>query len=128
MGQTVTEQRWAENEVVFRQANERVMKDLAALKEAAEAEGHEALVRDIDIPLHFHCECSDENCHQRIVLKPSEYKAVRQNSSQFVLIPGHEVPKIERVVLDEPDHIVVEKFVTPPTDVNTLKPKAVDNS
>lgn len=114
MTASTSERRLAENQVIFRRKNESATKNLKALKDAAESEGIDSLLGDIDVPLHFFCECSDENCKQRIVLKPSEYEELHQNSSQFVLLPGHNVPEIERTVRKNEKLIVVEKFMTPP--------------
>lgn len=132
MGQTNSERRWAENEVVFRQANEKVSKELESLKQAAEAEGHASLVhnieRNLDNPIHFYCECSDELCRQRIILKPSEYKNFHKNSSQFTVLPGHDVARIERVVAKTDSLMVVEKYLTPSKSVSKLRSTTIDNS
>lgn len=124
--------RLAENQVVFRQRNEQVSKDLAALKQKAESEGHDVIAQNIednlDKPLHFYCECSDENCRQRIVLKPNEYNDLRQNSSQFLIISGYEVPQIERVVFKRDNFVVVEKFETPPQAADELNSTDLGNS
>lgn len=114
MTNSLSERRLAENQVIFRRKNENVTKNLKTLKEAVDSEGEASIVSDIDLPLHFYCECSDENCKRRIVLKPSEYNELHQNSSQFIVWPGHVVPKIERVVHSTDKLIVVEKMNTPP--------------
>lgn len=117
MLEELSERRMAENEVIFRQINEQVPQRLEALKTAAESDGNDSLVQDIDMPLQFYCECSDKNCRQRLTIRPSEYKELHQNRSQFVLVPNHEIPKIERVVFKDKNLQVVEKYETPPTDV-----------
>lgn len=126
MSDEYSERRLVENEVVFRQRNEQITKDLEALQKAAESEGHDSIAQnakyDSGVPLHFYCECSDENCRQRIVLKPKEYSELHANSSQFIVIPGHHVPKIERVVLTTGNYEVVEKYITPPATADHLNP------
>ncbi|MBW3568559.1 hypothetical protein KY385_00305 [Candidatus Parcubacteria bacterium] len=46
-------------------------------------------------------------------MKPSKYEALHKNSSQFVILPGHEVPSIEHIVSTAKNYIVVEKFEQP---------------
>ena len=101
-----------ENEVIFRQHNERIQQDLEKLAKAAKAEGNK-LAEHSDLPLHFYCECSDETCTKRIVLKPSTYEKLHKNSSQFLIRPGHQAVSIERLVKAEPKYLVVEKYLTP---------------
>jgi hypothetical protein len=121
MGQSLSEIRWAENEVVFRKANERVAKNVASTKAVAKEEGQEEFIRDIDgLPLLFYCECSSEKCRERISLTPKEYGEQHRNSSQFLLIPGHHIPKIERIVFENDKYIIVEKYVTPPKNAEKM--------
>lgn len=128
MTEPISNRRLAENEVVFRRMNEQIPESLEALKEAADSEGHGSVVSDIDTPIHFYCECSDENCRQRLVLRPSEYKEFHQNSSQFVIVPGHQVAAIERIIYNDEKIMVVEKFETPPQTATTLNPTSANNS
>ena len=115
MIETTQEKRWAENEAIFRQANEKVTAGLARTKAIAEEEGQQHAVKDIDdVTLLFYCECSDEKCTERIALTPKEYSERHQNKTQFVLLPGHNKPEVERVVYEGGKYVVVEKFVTPP--------------
>ena len=113
----------AENEVVFRQANERVQEDLHDLQKQAEQEGYEDLYGDRggkETPLHFYCECSNEKCHERIVMAPSEYKKHHTSKTMFVVLPGHEVPEVERVINKFQNFFVVDKFITPPSKADHL--------
>lgn len=128
MGQSLSEKRQAENQVVFRHTNERIQKELADLRKRAEFEGHSSILPAKEMPIHFFCECSDENCHERIILKPSKYKELHQNSSQFVLKPGHNVASIERIVKRTKKYIVVEKFMTPPQGTVRMQQTDTDNS
>lgn len=128
MSESLSERRLAENQVIFRQSNEQVQMELEKLRKTAEAEGRDSLLPDIDMPLHFYCECSDEKCRQRIILKSSEYKALHQNSSQFILIPGHSIPELERTVKATDQYIVVEKYKTPPATNGKLNITDLDHT
>lgn len=110
-----------ENEVIFRDSNERVIQEFNDIKEASRKERFTELIPSDDIALHFLCECSDENCIERIALKQSMYKELHRNSSQFIILPSHNEPKVERIVNDFKTYLVVEKYMTPPKNVKTLK-------
>jgi hypothetical protein len=112
MSDDLSERRLAENELAFRKSNEKVTKELDQLKEAAEKDGHEQLAQGTDIPLQFYCECSNMGCRKRITFTPGKYKELHQNSNQFILVPGHEVAEVERVVFRGDSYIVVEKYKT----------------
>jgi len=121
MGQSLSEIRWAENEVIFRKANEAVVRNVASTKTIAEEEEQKEFVKGLDdTPLLFCCECADEKCRERIPLTPKTYEEQHRNSSQFILIRGHHIPQIERVVFESGDYIVVQKYMTPP-DPDTVE-------
>jgi hypothetical protein len=90
------EERLALNEVLFRKANERI-------EESAERADQEP--ERID----FYCECADIDCDERIVVSAHEFDSVRTRPTQFLVLPGHEQPDIETVVLRTPVYLVVEK-------------------
>ncbi len=83
--------RGAKNQALFREVNEHVP-DVA----------HEDRI-------NFLCECAAEDCTVTIGLTPSEYETVRANARRFPIVPGHEVPEIERVVEEHDRYAVVEK-------------------
>jgi hypothetical protein len=89
-------ERAARNEEVFRGVNERI-------EEGAEKHAVSGM-------LPFHCECGRASCVKTIEIPASRYEAIVRERYRFVLIPGHEDPKIERVVESEPDFLVVEKI------------------
>ncbi|HJQ08318.1 MAG TPA: hypothetical protein VJ836_02425 [Candidatus Saccharimonadales bacterium] len=120
MTESHSHRRLAENEVVFRSANQQVQKDLQTLNENALKEGHLVVVKNDDAPLHFYCECANEKCRQRIVLRPSEYQKAHKNICNFIVLVGHEIPSIERIVSKKPAYVVVEKFETPPKAADAL--------
>jgi hypothetical protein len=119
--ESLNQHRQAENEVIFRQANEKVNNDFDAIRKSAHLEGDMDLVHDTDMSLFFYCECSDENCKQRINLKQSQYKKLHKSSSQFIVLPGHNDPTIERTLKKTKNYLVVEKYITPPQKVSQLK-------
>ena len=123
MGQSLSDIRLAENEVIFRQANERVTKSIEETKTLATEEGQQVDVLDLDnIPLLFVCECAKHTCRKRINLTPKEYEACHQNKSQFLVAPGHNNPKIERVMRETKEYMIVQKYITPPDEAETLHP------
>lgn len=126
MSEPPSERRLTENEVVFRKANQQVQSQLASLQNSDRSEGISSLVSDE--PIYFYCECSNEKCRERIKLRPSKSKELHRNSSRFFLLPGHNVPSIERIIMSTPEYIVVEKFMTPPPDTGELDVTITDNT
>lgn len=88
------EEKRAENEAAFREANEQIR--------AAE--------RKLDPPLErvpYLCECDDVRCHEPIRLTAGEYERVREDGATFLIVPGH---SSEGDVVDEhEDYLVVRK-------------------
>jgi hypothetical protein len=127
MSSTLSERRMAENEMVFRSHNERVEKGFENLKVMAKEDGQEDLVQFGDIDLQFYCECSDENCRKRVNIKLSQYSKIHKNRSNFVIVPGHSVRRIERIVQKRPSYWVLEKFIDLPKKADGLNSTNVDN-
>ena len=96
--------RLAENEVIFREAN----------KDA------EAFLRDTgaasSTTLPFFCECSDVNCRGRIEISAEEYDQLHKSKQYFIVLDGHEIPQIERVVARKDGFNVVAKLGDLPDD------------
>jgi hypothetical protein len=71
-----SEERAARNEVMFREANEKIS-----------AKGE-----DLDFvgKIPFLCECEEPRCTEVLRLEPEEYEHARSNPRYFVLSPGHE--------------------------------------
>jgi hypothetical protein len=90
------EERLGANEALFREVNERV---------AEVAEQFVAGVTRVD----FNCECGNRGCAEQIAMTLGDYEALRTVATHFVVVPGHEVPDIERVVERHPRYLVVEK-------------------
>jgi hypothetical protein len=88
------EEKRAENEAAFRQANEEIR--------AAE--------RELDPPLErvpYLCECDDIHCREPIRLTAAEYEHVREDGATFAIAPGH-LSEGELVETHD-DYLVVRK-------------------
>ncbi|HEY6032278.1 MAG TPA: hypothetical protein VIU44_17040 [Gaiellaceae bacterium] len=88
--------RAARNEEVFRDVNERI--------------DDGARQHDVEAPMPFHCECGRTSCLATIELPRDEYERVVRQRYHFAVIPGHEDPRIERVVERHAHFTVVEKI------------------
>jgi hypothetical protein len=128
MNQSFSERRLVENEVFFRQPNTRMAEGFKDLEKTAKEVGAKEWANATDKHFNFYCECSDENCRKKINLKPSEYLRIHKNSSQFVVLPGHNVADVERIVQSNDDWIVVEKYLTPPKKADNLNATDVDHT
>jgi hypothetical protein len=90
---SVSLERLARNQVLFREVNER-LRDV--LDDSA---GHSEFV----------CECSKTDCIETVPLELSEYERVRSEPNQFVIAPGHAVPEIDEVVWESDRYDLVRK-------------------
>lgn len=87
--------RKAENEAIFRDANEEI--------EAVRAE-----LTEIGGKTPFFCECDDPHCRETVRLDVAEYEAVRSNPATFLVVPGHP-HSAAHVVAEHDTYLVVEK-------------------
>ena len=60
-------------------------------------------------PMSAVCECGRPDCDERIELSAAAYEEVRQDSTRFVVKPGHEEPDVEDVVERLEAYFVVQK-------------------
>jgi hypothetical protein len=91
-----SELRIAHTEALFRSVNERI------------AESAERFSAD---NAEFVCECADPACAERIPATLDQYEEVRADATHFLLVPGHELEKVERIVKRPHKRFaVVEKF------------------
>lgn len=118
----------AENEVYFRQLNENVEEGFKTLVQLASEIGQEELIRENDTPLHFYCECSDENCRERIKVKPSEYRKIHDDRNRFIVVAEHDVAKVEKVVRKNDRYWVVQKILDLPESVPSLNYTGLQNT
>lgn len=101
--QSQSRRRREENEVVFRERNDRIKR----------------LVKDVapnpvgEITLRFTCECSNEDCTEGIDMTIQNYERSRENNREFFVKIGHEQSDIERVVRHK-SYNMVEKYNEPP--------------
>jgi len=88
--------RIAENEIRFREINERMARD----------------VRDIVDPqerLDLVCECGFDTCRETVGMRLGDYDHERADGRHFFLVPGHEIEDLERIVERREGYAVVEK-------------------
>jgi hypothetical protein len=88
------ERRIGLNEALFREVNEAV----SGISEKFHSRTFEIV-----------CECGDTDCTDRIELTREAYEAVRSESTQFAIKPGHEIPDVETIVSRHDDYVVVMK-------------------
>ena len=100
----------AQNEVLFREVNERV-----------DAMAHRL---GPDVPYEFLCECANADCTFRLTLPPSVYEGVRTDPKQFVVLPLHYTPEIEELVRKEETYWVVRKEGEAGDYVEKLDPRS----
>lgn len=105
----LSERRLIENEVIFRELNQKVVRGLTELKELALAHHEDALAPDTTQPLYFYCECSNIDCDKRIVISPQDYEKIHRHDRYFVTAKNHQLPEIERIIKRTPEYDVVEK-------------------
>jgi hypothetical protein len=86
--------RIAKTESLFRDVNERIAES------AQRFESEEAA---------FVCECGDPDCTERVEAPLEAYEDVRSDGTQFLLAPGHEDERVERVVRSRRSYNVVRK-------------------
>lgn len=95
--------RLVENEVIFRQVNQDI----------------DGFLHDMDaqkiLKAPFYCECSNLECSERIELSAAEYEKIHRNAKRFIVIPGHENPKIEKIVEPRKRYFIIEKLTELPS-------------
>lgn len=114
-GQTTVskrDERLAQNEVMFRRVNERIVSDLRARREGG---SHE---------LEIVCECSDRDCLRVLRIEVAEYEWLRLNPRRFAVLPGHEAPAVEDVVERHDRFVVVEKHAETHGQVDAADPRS----
>jgi len=83
------------NEALFREVNERI----------------ETLQDDLAAPGTFMivCECGRRDCMERFPITNEEYRELRSDGLQFAVVPGHELPDVERVIATRGGYLIVVK-------------------
>jgi hypothetical protein len=90
------EESLAKNEELFRNVNERI-------------ETLSQTLAEDDSMMEYLCECDRPECYHRVKATRREYEAVRAESTHFIVLPGHEDARVERVVLSHERFLIVEK-------------------
>jgi len=90
------EESLAKNEELFRNVNERI-------------ETLSQTVAEDDSTMEYLCECDRSDCYDRVKATRIEYETVRAESTHFIVLPGHEDSRVERVVLSNERFLIVEK-------------------
>jgi hypothetical protein len=93
-------ERRVRNEAIFREVNERI----------EELDSHFGHVAPDPSRLIVVCECGLGTCAGQFEVTRPEYEAVRANPKRFLVLPGHEDQRIERLIEQHADFSVVEKF------------------
>ena len=93
------ETRSAKNEALLREVNDRI-----------EEVGERLTVVPADDKLDFRCECGQPDCEAFVSLTVSQYEHVRSNNDRFAVVPGHDDPRIERVVERAERYLIVDKL------------------
>ena len=128
MSTPLSRRRLAENEAYFRQKNRAIEQEFDKLRDMAAEDGQAALLQDDDMQLHFFCECSDEKCRSRILLKRSQYDKIHKANDEFVIIDGHEVTEVEKVIKKTANYCIVKKNIDPPASPAKLNPTSLNNT
>ena len=89
-------ERFAMNEAWFREMNDQIEAD--ALKHGS----------DTDV-FEFVCECASLDCAERMQMTLAQYERVRSDPTHFAVLPGHDLPEIENVILRDGFWIVAKK-------------------
>jgi hypothetical protein len=107
----MTNEAATKNEELFRKVNERI-EDISA-----------NVARD-DETMEFLCECGRPSCYERVKATRDEYESVRALSPQFIVLPGHDDPTVERVVFSTERFFVVEKQGLAAQDAKESDPRS----
>lgn len=57
----------------------------------------------------FVCECGYLGCSETVKIEVAEYEAVRTSFDRFLVVPGHEIEEVDRVVERHGNYLVVVK-------------------
>jgi hypothetical protein len=101
----LSKRRLIENELLLRRKNESA-KDALQKYYGDEHDVDNAL-------LEFYCECSNDDCEERVEITMNEYEKHHKRNDRFVVLLDHDLPEIEKVVVETDDYIVVQKFDLP---------------
>ena len=95
--------RMRENEELMEELNRRMERMLEEIRSDDQEEQ--------DAPIAFLCECSRLDCRERVHLEPRLFDRIHRDPDVFILVPGHEIRDVERVVDQVGDFLIVRKLV-----------------
>jgi hypothetical protein len=101
----------AKNEELFRNVNERI-------------ESLSQSVASDDQLMEYLCECDGRDCYEKVKASRDEYESVRAEPTHFILLAGHEDPRVERVVASNERFLVVEKQGAAGRDAEETDPRS----
>jgi hypothetical protein len=93
--QTLSEERAARNEVLFREANEKL--------------GEKRQELDLHGRTPFVCECGEPTCTELVRLALEDYEHVRSQANWFLIVAGHHAQSA-RMAEEHGSYVIVEKF------------------
>jgi hypothetical protein len=96
--------RIGENEAIFRSVNE-------------EVRGLNTTLSTVQTTMRIVCECGTRRCTVQFEIPRDEYAKVREDSTLFVIRPGHDLPEAETVVIKTDDYWIVRKAAGLPSEI-----------
>ena len=96
--------RIGENEAVFRHVNEQIR-------------GVSETVTPTAYTMTIVCECGTRSCTVQFEIRPQAYANVRQDSTLFLVRPGHDLPESETVIDRADDYWIVRKDPGLPAEI-----------
>jgi len=114
MNESIAKRKQAQNEVYFRNQNQKVQIGFDVINDIALQQGDAPFSYDKTMPLFFYCECSDENCIKRLSIRLDRYNSIHEDKRAFVIAPNHQVVEIETVTKRTGKYWIVEKIIAPP--------------
>jgi len=118
---TTASKKLVENEAMFRKLNESVNHDVATLDVIDKG------ALKPGFKLQYFCECADEACKQRITLSVRTYQKIHAERDRFIIIPGHNVAKVETIVKRYKTFNVVDKKIDAPEKPQRFHHTDADN-
>ena len=89
------EARIAQNEVLFREVNERIRKVSESMA--------------LDERFEIFCECGRDDCIEKLTVERTVYEAARSSATRFIVKPGHQSEDVEVVTAGANGYVIVEK-------------------
>ncbi|HEY3020861.1 MAG TPA: hypothetical protein VGJ32_11745 [Solirubrobacteraceae bacterium] len=88
---------------------ERIARNQAAYRDVNEAIRAGRADSEGDARRPFVCECGQLGCNELVELTRAQYEAVRAHPRRFLLVAGHEIPDVEKVIERHDGYVVAEK-------------------